>query len=200
MGATMATFFDANTFGAEYVSMSSRESSLGAWADKIPRVDGWTSDPAWKDEPIIEESPLTPEDLAHEFKRLGILFLLGLAPILLAAGLIVKDWHILNGERTTGTIVELRGGRFPVARFYARGQSYLVTSGYTNRSRIYDVGDTVNVRYFPDDPHQAVMDGLLHVYLGPILLAGFGSIFVLLAVGCGIYVVRKSTSSEPVSG
>ena len=24
--------------------MSTRESSLGAWADKIPRVDGWTTD------------------------------------------------------------------------------------------------------------------------------------------------------------
>jgi hypothetical protein len=193
----MFTFSDASTSRTEYVSMSSRESSLGAWADKIPRVDGWSTDSDWKDEPIVEESPLTPEDLAHEFKQIGILFLLGLAPILLAAALVAKDWHILTGERTTGTIVELRGGQFPVARFHVDGQNYVVTSSYTNRSRIYHVGDTVNVRYSPDDPHQAVIVGLLHHYLGPILLAGFGSIFVLLAVGCGVYVVCKSKSPEP---
>jgi hypothetical protein len=171
--------------------MSSRESSLGAWADKIPRVDGWDSD--WKDEPVVDDSPLTPDEVAHEFKQIGILFLMGLAPILLAAGLIAKDWHILSGERTTGTIVELRGNRFPVARYYVDGQKYRVTSSYTNRSGIYGVGDTVNIRYYADDPNQAVMDSLLQYYLYPILLAGAGSIFVLIAMGGAIYISRKAT-------
>jgi hypothetical protein len=179
--------------------MSSRESALGAWADKIPRVDGWTSDSTWKDEPVVDESPLTPEQVAHEFKQIGTLFLLGLAPILIAGGLIAKDLHILNGERTTGEIVELRGGRTPVARFHVDGRKYSVTSNYTNRSRIYDIGDTVNVRYFPDDPNQAVMDSFLQYYLGPTILAVFGSVFVLLAVGSGIYVVCKSTCSAAVN-
>jgi len=179
--------------------MSSRDSSLGAWADKIPRVDGWTHDSDWKDEPVVQDSPLTPEDLAHEFKQIGILFLMGLAPILLAACLIAKDWHILNGEQTAAKIVELRGGRRPVARFYVDGQKYFVTSYYTNRSHVYNVGDAVNVRYFPADPNQAVIDGLLHLYLGPILLTGFGSVFVLLAIGCGIYILCKQTSSAPAN-
>jgi hypothetical protein len=173
--------------------MSSRESSLGAWADKIPRVDGWDLSSEWKDEPIVDDSPLTPDELAHEFKQIGILFLMGLAPILLAAGLMAKDWHILRGDPTTGKIVDLQGGRFPVARFYVDGQKYLVTSSYTNRSGIYNVGDTVNVRYFPDDPNQAVMDSLLQYYLYPILLAGAGSVFVLIAVGSAIYISRKAT-------
>ena len=175
--------------------MSSRECSLGAWSDKIPRVDGWTPESTWKDEPLVDRSPLTPEDLAHEFKQIGTLFLLGLAPILIAGGLIAKDWHILNGEQTSGTIVELRGGRRPVARFYVYGQKYFVTSYYTNRSGIYDIGDTVHIRYFPEDPSQAVMDSFLQYYLCPTILAAVGSFFVLLAVGCGIYVIHKSTCS-----
>ncbi len=138
-------------------------------------------------------SPLTPDEIAHEFKQIGILFLMGLAPILIAGGLIAKDWHILRGERTTGTIVELHGGRFPVARYYVDGQNYTVTSSYTNRSRIYDIGDTVNVRYSLDDPSQAVMDSFLQYYLYPTLLTGVGSIFVLIAVGGAIYVARKAT-------
>ena len=146
----------------------------------------------WKDEPLNIDAPLTPDEVAHEYKQIGKLFLLGLAPILIAAGLVAKDWHILMGERTTGTIVELRGGRFPVARFFVHGQKYLVTSGYTNRSRIYGVGDAVYVRYFPDDPRQAVMDSFLQYYLYPTLLAAFGAVFVLLAVGCAIYTSRKS--------
>jgi hypothetical protein len=178
--------------------MSSRESALGAWADKIPRVDGWSLDSNWKEEPwngepILGDSPLTPDEIAHEFKQIGILFLMGLAPILIAGGLIAKDWHILRGERTTGTIVELHGGRFPVARYYVDGQNYTVTSSYTNRSRIYDIGDTVNVRYSLDDPSQAVMDSFLQYYLYPTLLTGVGSIFVLIAVGGAIYVARKAT-------
>ena len=175
--------------------MSSRESSLGAWADKIPRVDGWTPDSTWKDEPVLDESPRTPEDLAHEFTQIGKLFLLGIVPILIAGGLIAKDLHILSGEQTSGTIVELRGGRVPVARFYVDGQKYFVISNYTNRSRIYGIGDTVYVRYFPDDSNQAVMDSFLQYYLGPTILAVFGSVFVLLAVGCGIYIVCKSHRS-----
>jgi Protein of unknown function (DUF3592) len=172
--------------------MSSRESSLGAWADKIPRVDGWTPDSNWRDEPVVEESPLTTDEVAHQVKQIGTLFLLGLVPILIAAGLIAKDWYILSGEQTSGTIVELRGGRFPVARFYVDGQKYFVTSSYRNRSRIYDVGDTVNVRCFPDDPNQAVMDSFLQYYLAPTLLAVFGAVFVLLAVGCGVHLACKS--------
>jgi hypothetical protein len=180
--------------------MSSRESSLGAWADTIPRVDGWDVNSNWKDEPLVIEPPLTPDEVAHEFKRIGILFLMGLAPILIAAGLLLKDWHILSGERTTGAIVDLQGGRFPVARFYVHGQKYLVTSSYTNRSRIYDVGDKVYVRYFPDDPSQAIMDSFLQYYLYPTLLAGVGSIFVLIAIGSGINIARKpKRPATPVS-
>ena len=171
--------------------MSSRENTLGAWADKIPRVDGWTPDSEWKDEPVALDSPLTPDEVEHEYKQIGKLFLLGLAPILIAAGLLAKDWHILKGERTIGTIVDLRGGRRPIARFYVHGQKYLVTSSYTNRSRIYGVGDKVYVRYFPDDPSQAIMDSFLQYYLGHTLLVGFGSVFVLIAIGCAIYIARK---------
>jgi hypothetical protein len=171
----------------------SRESSLGAWADKISPVDGWTTETEWQDEPLVEEAePLTSEEVAHEFKQIGALFLLGLLPILLAGGLILKDWHILRGDRTTGTIVELQGGQFPVARYYVNGQKYRVVSSYTNRSKIYDVGDRVQVRYAPDNPQQAVMDSLLQYYLHPILLASAGSFFVLLAAGSAVYVTRRA--------
>jgi hypothetical protein len=172
--------------------MSSRESSLGAWADSIPRVDGWDINSNWKDEPLVIKPPLTPDEVAHQYKQIGKLFLMGLAPILVAAGLIAKDWHILQGERTIGTIVDLRGGRRPVASFHVHGQKYLVTSNYTNRSRIYGVGDKVYVRYCPDDPSQAIMDSFLQYYLYHTLLAGVGSVFVLIAVGSAICVARKS--------
>ena len=182
---------------AENLAMTTRETSLGAWADAIPRVDGWDLNSNWKDEPLVIEPPLTPDQLAHEFKQIGTLFLMGLAPILVAAGLLLKDWHILNGEQTSGTIAELRAGRFPVARFYVDGQKYMVTGYVWSRSPIYHVGDPVNVRYFPDDPSQAVIDSFLQLYLFPSILAGVGSVFVLIAVGSGIYIARKAKCSAP---
>jgi hypothetical protein len=179
--------------------MLSREDSLGAWADRIPKVDGWDLNSNWKDEPLVIVPPLTPDEVAHAYKQIGKLFLMGLAPILVAAGLIAKDLHILRGERTIGTIVELRGGRLPVASFYVNGQKYLVTSSYTNRSRIYGVGDKVYVRYFPDDPSQAIMDSFLQYYLYHTLLAAVGSVFVLIAIGSAISVTRKAPRRAPAT-
>jgi hypothetical protein len=56
------------------------------------------------------------------------------------------------------------------------------------------------VRYFPDDPSQAIMDSFLQYYLYPTLLAGVGSIFVLIAIGSGINIARKpKRPATPVS-
>jgi hypothetical protein len=180
--------------------MTTRETSLGAWADAIPRVDGWDLDSNWKDEPLVIEPPLTPDEVAHEFKQIGTLFLMGLAPILVAGWMIISDWHILSGEQTSGTIVDLRAGRFPVARFYVAGQKYSITGHVWSRSPIYHLGDPVNIRYFQDDPSQAVIDSFLQLYLFPSILAGVGSVFVLIAVGSGIRIARKPKyRAAPVS-
>jgi len=177
--------------------MASRESSLGAWADKIPRVDGWTGPATW-DAPATYKVPLTPDAVAHELKNVGILFLMGLAVLLVMGGLVALDLDvILAGETTTGTLVELRpapkGCYAPVAAFTVAGQRYRVKSDKASKMVIYQVGDPIPVRYHPDDPTNAMIGGFRQLFLVPTIIGSIGLGLVLLAVGCGVHILRRAS-------
>jgi hypothetical protein len=179
--------------------MSSRESALGAWADKIPRVDGWTEPtPAWN-QLVVEESPLTVDEADRQLKQAGLLLLMGLAPVLIAGGMLLSKLDvILHGEVTSATIVDLQRGRkgyFPVAAFYVNGQRYLAHGGVSTRDPIHDLGDTVAVRYVPGDPNRAYMDGFMQLYLFPTILAVVGLVFIIMAVVGGAQTVRRASVS-----
>jgi hypothetical protein len=176
--------------------MASRESSLGAWADKIPRVDGWAGPATWaKAEYNV---PLTPDAVGRELRQAGVLFMMGLAALVVAGGLVALDLDvILHGETTTGTLVELRpapkGCYAPVATFTVAGQRYRVQGDVASKTRLYEVGDPIPVRYHPDDPTNAAIGGFFQLYLFPTIIASLGLGFVLLAVGCGVHILRRAS-------
>lgn len=181
--------------------MASRESSLGAWADKIPRVDGWVG-PATSDPPTAYRLPLTPDSAAHELRRAGVLLLMGLAPLLVAGGLVALDLDvILHGESTTGTLLEYRSapkGCFaPVAAFTVAGQQYRVKGDVASRLQIFEVGAPIPVRYHPDDPNNALIGGFKQLYLMPTIIGAIGLGLALLAVGCGVHTLRRAARELP---
>jgi hypothetical protein len=171
--------------------MSTRESSLGAWADRIPRVDGWTSQRSWKDE-ILMPPPLSPAALAHEMRRAGLLLLIGIGTLLLAGGLVALNIDvILYGESTSGTVVDHRRGKrghTPVATYQVGGQTYRVQGALYSDKSIYGVGDTVPVRFNPENPSRAVINDFKQLYLFPSIIGSLGAIFAVLAIGGAVYV------------
>jgi hypothetical protein len=175
--------------------MTTRESALGAWADKIPRVDGFTSPVQW-DEKAVMELPLTEADIAHHLQRCGVLFLMGLGTVLVAIGLVALDAHILiHGKSTTGTVVEMRRGRrcfSPVAVFDVEGHRYRVQSDAATGTPYFNVGDPIPVRYLVSDPREAAVGGYWQLYLWPTIIAAVGTAIMLLAVGCGMHTLHKS--------
>src|SRR5688572_20585000 len=109
----------------------SRESALGAWADKIPQVDGNPAGQSWQ-AAAAEQQPMSREDMAHEIKGIGILLLIGIG--LLLGGGIFSMWSlsvVLGGEETTGVVVDYqrrmsKGGDVyaPIVAYYADGYEY----------------------------------------------------------------------------
>jgi hypothetical protein len=178
--------------------MTSRESSLGAWADKLPQVDGWTGEapPQEWEQACAEPEPISPDELAHDLKNAGILLLMGFAVLLLAGGLLALNLRVvLYGEKTTGEVVDHRHARrgtyVPVAAFYVDGERYLVRGGTSSDKAAYDIGEPVSVIYLPDDPDQAVIGGFFQLYLFPTVFGVIGTAIMLFALGCGAYVLRK---------
>jgi hypothetical protein len=176
--------------------MSSRENSLGAWADKIPQVESWKGPQPW--ETAAEETaPLTPAELGLELKGLGTLLLVG-AGLLLASGifLAMNLEYVVNGEATTGIVVDHRlrprGARAPVVAYFAEGQTYRFVSSSSSRSSAYPVGDEVLVLYLPDEPSEATIGDFTSLYLLPTVLGGAGMVFFVGGIVLGVYVVKKA--------
>ena len=174
--------------------MSSRETSLGAWADKIPQIDGRSGQPAF---PTADDGPLSPAELGLELKGLGTLLLVGLA-LLLGSGILLAMslQYVVSGEATEGVIVDHRsrprGGQAPVIAYFVDGEEYRFTSKTSLGPEVYPIGREVLVLYLPDDPAKATIGDFIQLYLFPTIL-GCGGVFVLVCgVGLGVYVVKKA--------
>lgn len=112
---------------------------------------------------------------------------LGLAVVLLAIGavtLVHAVRFVQGAERATGTVIDLDsetsdggGGDlvyYPRVRFTtAEGQTVEFRSS-SGSSSPPDVGDSVEVLYDPDDPHDAQLSGFFSLWLWPIALGGVG--------------------------
>jgi len=177
----------------------SRESSLGAWADKIPQVSGHAAGPSWQAAPE-EREPLTNAEMAQEMKGVGILVLIGLG--LLLGGGVFFLWSLsvsLGGELAVGVIVDYRerpsrkGTTYaPVFGYEADGQYYENTSSLATSWKSYEIGDEVSVLYSPEDPQSASINSFTSMWLLPTLLFGGGLVFTLGGLGLGAYVAKKA--------
>ena len=104
---------------------------------------------------------------------------------------------IARAATTHGTVVELIESRDndgstwkPVVRYQAPdGQVITYTANFSSNPPAYDVGETVEVMYAPDDPQDVKIRGFMSLWFAPTLLGGMGLIFG--GVGGGILLARR---------
>jgi hypothetical protein len=179
--------------------MPTRESSLGAWADKMPRVDGYSEAPAWE-EAVPERTVLSPAELALEMKGFGTLLLISTGLLLGAAVFTLFSLSsVVGGESTEGVVVDLRRIPSKGGESYAPIVAYLADDGYeyeidghVSGFFDYEIGDEVAVVYSPHNPYNATIADFQQLWLLPTLLGGGGLVFLAGTLGLGVYVVRKA--------
>jgi hypothetical protein len=102
--------------------------------------------------------------------------------------------------RVPGKVVDLvpvtdsqrRTSYKPVFVFTDRnGQAHRVTGSVDSRPPAYVRGQTVTVRYKPENPEDARLDGFVNDWFAPLVLGGLGLVFTSIAAGFVIYAVRK---------
>lgn len=88
-----------------------------------------------------------------------------------------------RGVVATGKITAIRwgvrrgGGRiaYPTVKFVAVNKRRIT---YVSRTAVHlapgKIGDTVRMRYLPDDPHTCTIDTVAHLWLGPLILGIIG--------------------------
>ncbi len=98
----------------------------------------------------------------------------------------------MSGVRATGKVIDLTreittpgstGVYYPVVEFtLPSGETITFTSDYGTRPASHKVGQSVTVRYDPDDPQKAEVDSALSIWLVPGILAFIGAIVCCLSV------------------
>ena len=103
-----------------------------------------------------------------------------------------------EGVRTTGTVIELVGGRSvaPVVEFAtAGGDRRTYTSGLYSSPPAYAIGEAVTLWYDPKNPNEVVLSGLSRWFL-PVLLGFFFLIFGGIGYGGLIYQQLKKRDAK----
>jgi len=55
----------------------------------------------------------------------------------------------------------------------------------------YERGETVTVRYKPENPESAHLAGFMNTWFAPLVLGGLGIVFTSIAAGFAIYALRR---------
>lgn len=143
--------------------------------------------------------------LGSLFLLIGIVAFLGLA---LAATIVgmnehrKADWPVTDGQvidvaKRVNTTRDRDGGSrtttswVPVVKFTVDDKEY-VFSASTGGGKRPEIGSTVQVRYNPEDPSQAGLDGELVWVV--VLLGGMGVFFLVIFGGVGVAITRRGGS------
>lgn len=134
--------------------------------------------------------------------------------LLLVAGVIIIAFgfdHLIRSVNmqcswlhAEGTVVRLEGRTSgtrhgstwaPVFQFTTPddGQAHTVTSRVASSPPAYSVGESVRVLYSTEDPQDAIINSFFQLYLTPIFLIIFGSVWAGIGILCR---VTKSSTSE----
>ncbi len=126
---------------------------------------------------------------------------------LIGAGLLVGTFalamntrsFIATAKHAEGTVTELLEKRdkddgsityTPVVAFIAdSGANVSFASSFSSKPAAYDVGETVEVLYAPDDPNDARIKGFGSLWLGPLIMGVLG--FVFAGIGFGILIASR---------
>ncbi|MBC8024847.1 MAG: DUF3592 domain-containing protein [Steroidobacteraceae bacterium] len=137
-------------------------------------------------------------------KKPGVLSVLfGLIGLGLLAGAIALALNtrsfIATAKHAPGIVTELIEKRDtddgsitykPVVAFTAdSGASVTFASSFSSNPPAYDVGETVDVLYAPDNPNEARIRGFGSLWLGAVILGGIGTVFT--GIGFGILVASR---------
>lgn len=128
------------------------------------------------------------------FLLMGLCF--GIAAVGLLGGAVwafVKQQRTMSERvQTSGTVVDLVSRTTasarsniicPVVEFKAlSGETIRFTSDFGSLPASHKVGQTVNLRYDPVDPHQVEIDSTMNRWLVPVILAFIGSIACCLGI------------------
>lgn len=140
--------------------------------------------------------------------------------LLIAGGIALHTWSFLaTSEAATGTVVGFDARHrcttkdhvrtcsavyAPRVRFAtADGREIEYQSSTATNPPSYDEGQQVDLRYRPEDPHQARINSYVDLWLAPTIVGGIGGIFG--AVAAILLVIRRAMSSrqrraQPVAG
>ena len=133
--------------------------------------------------------------LSYIFLGVGALMLLGALLLWNSTRRFIAD-----AESAQGRVVELIEVRDeddgsisykPVVTYEtANGRSITFTASFSSKPAPYDVGESVEVLYAPQDPHDARIKGFSSLWLGPTILGGLGVVFT--GIGGGLLFARRS--------
>ncbi len=145
------------------------------------------------------QSPDSPRSAgSRKALTVGIVFIaVGCLLLTTSYFLTRKTLHLKHvGLHTQGIVVLLeRSGseHYPVFRFKdAKGRSFEIRSSVSSVS--YSPGDKLTVVYDPDQPLSAQIDDAMSMYFGPVFIALFGSVFLM--VGCVVYWFRNRFNAD----
>ena len=139
---------------------------------------------------------MNPEFLARWFWRLFLA--VGVVILIVGAVIFVRTVRFVAGaEQATGTVVDLSGETdsegtvifYPVVLFMtAEGETIEFVSSSGSSPPSESPGDQVEVLYDPDDPYDAKLSGIFHVWLPPAVSAILGPCFIYSA-----WYIRRRT-------
>ncbi len=134
-------------------------------------------------------------DLRPDSRVLVIVFLAISLPILLGAGYMTYRslWFKYGAEPAQGRIVAVRSGvpQLKVAYRTASGEKRELISAGSDLYKNYRVGDAVTVHYDAGRPEAARLDLFVDMWMFPVVLGVFGSLFFLPVLLMGGGEIRR---------
>ena len=115
-----------------------------------------------------------------------------------------KQEFLKRAHTVQGTVVDLIPKRSDNSTTYApvvsfktkKGEEITYTSSVSSNPPSYNEGETVEILYDPSDPKDASINGFASLWLGPLILGIFGTVFFL--IGFFIILFHKLKQKKKV--
>jgi len=125
--------------------------------------------------------------MKSSIKGAFITLVLGLPFLLFGLkGLYQVNKFVARGEQAVGIIVEMKKGSSILSKYHPRirfqtkkGKTVEFSPGNGSNPPMYEVNDHVSVVYNPDYPNYAVINSFIEIWLGPVIYAGLGLLFLI---------------------
>jgi len=113
--------------------------------------------------------------------------------MLVAAVLVTLSTLAFRAEAISapGSVVAIDSGK-PVVEFVDRdGTEHRIVGSVSSSPPAYDAGESVTVRYRPEEPGAARIDGLMETWFAPTLFGFLGTVFTVIGGAFLLTEIRK---------